>query len=235
MIVPIIGCVLTDIALLLNYLFIESLPLQFFYAEQLWQVFGGISVMYMGIYGYIASYTESKERSYRLVRNDAIESTGRIFGTICSPIVFKALGYLGVYVTRLSFTVFAMIYMIFIVKEDFQRKNASFSFKKYFISPLKDMTVTLIKPRPNNKRALIWLQFFIYGLYWMFVDESLTYLYLLDTFEGFNETKFAHYMLFDSLLLTICALTFSPLASNYFKLHDTTIQLIGQFSHQHFS
>ena len=118
MIVPIIGAVVTDAALLLNYLFIESVPLQLFYVEHLWQLFGGISIMYMGVYGYIASYTEPEERSYRLVRNDGIEHVGKILATFCSPIVFNQLDYLGTYVIRLCFSVVALLYLIFFVKEN---------------------------------------------------------------------------------------------------------------------
>ena len=228
MIVPIIGAVVTDAALLLNYLFIESVPLQLFYVEHLWQLFGGISIMYMGVYGYIASYTEPEERSYRLVRNDGIEHVGKILATFCSPIVFNQLDYLGTYVIRLCFSVVALLYLIFFVKENFERKSDStISFHRYFVRPLKDMSATLFKARPNNIRALIWLQFLIYALYWMFIDESLTYLYLLETFEGFDHTKLSHYVLYDNILNTfVGAFIFTPLASNYFKLNDTTLQLI---------
>ena len=228
MIVPIIGAVVTDAALLLNYWFIESVPLQLFYVEQLWQLFGGISIMYMGVYGYIASYTEPEERSYRLVRNDGIEHLGKIIANFCAPIIFNQLSYTGTYVIRLSFSLLAMLYLIFCVQETFQRKSdTSITFQRYFVQPLKDMSVTLVKARPNNIRALIWLQFLIYALYWMFVDESLTYLYLLDAFEGFDHTQFAHYVLYDSILNTVVgAFIFTPLTTNYFKLEDTTMQLI---------
>ena len=138
----------------------------------------------------------------RLVRNDGFESTAKILGTLCSPLIFTSFGYLGVYISRLSVTCLAMFYIIFIVKEDFEAKSKNFSFQKYFIDPLKDTAKTLAKTRPDNKRGLIWLQFLIYALYWMFVDESLMYLYLLDRFEGYDETKYSHYMLYDSILIT---------------------------------
>ena len=80
MLLPAIGMILRDAALLINYLFIEVLPLQFFYMQELWKLFGGISILYLGVYGYISAYTNTDERAYRLARCDGIESVGSILG-----------------------------------------------------------------------------------------------------------------------------------------------------------
>jgi MFS family permease len=53
MIIPMIGVLIGDTCLLFNYMYIETIPLEFFYTEQVWFFFGGISVMYLGVYGYI--------------------------------------------------------------------------------------------------------------------------------------------------------------------------------------
>ena len=80
MVIPLVGFVLTNVALLLNYLFIEHLPVQFFYVDRIWQLFGGVSVFYLGSYGYIASITSKNERAYRLARADGVETLSNIIG-----------------------------------------------------------------------------------------------------------------------------------------------------------
>ena len=79
-VLPAIGVVLRDIALLINCIFIKDMPLQFFYMERAWFLFGGISIMYLGIYGYIAAYTKVCDRSYRLARCDGCETSATILG-----------------------------------------------------------------------------------------------------------------------------------------------------------
>ena len=80
MVVPMIGNVLVSMSLLINYLFIETLPLQFFWMIKLSQFFGGTSVLYLGTYGYVATITSPKERAYRLARLDGIEVLASITG-----------------------------------------------------------------------------------------------------------------------------------------------------------
>ena len=45
---PMIGLLLSDIGTLINCIFIDKLPLEFFYMEQLWAFFGGMPVYYLG-------------------------------------------------------------------------------------------------------------------------------------------------------------------------------------------
>ena len=49
---PLIGMLIGDIAMLLNCIFIDVLPLEIFYFERAWAIFGGSSLFYLGVYGY---------------------------------------------------------------------------------------------------------------------------------------------------------------------------------------
>ena len=66
---------------------------------------------------------------------------------------------------------------------------------------------TIVKKRPNNKRYLIWLQYTAYGLYWMSLNspdtQSVLYLYLLATFEGYNEAMFSNFLTFQTAIALI--------------------------------
>ena len=58
------------------------------------------------------------------------------------------------------------------------------------------MCKTILKPRQNNLRGLVFLQIFIYALYWFGLNENSTqYLYMLKVFDGFNGEAFAHFMI----------------------------------------
>ncbi len=55
------GVLAANVSSLINVAFIESLPLEFFYLEQLAAVFGGLPVYYLGVYGFGSSFTRNPE------------------------------------------------------------------------------------------------------------------------------------------------------------------------------
>lgn len=64
----------------------------------------------------------------------------------------------------------------------------------YMIHPCMEMCKTIIKPRQYNLRCLLFLQIFIYALYWFALNENSTqYLYMLKVFDGFNGAAYAHF------------------------------------------
>ena len=45
---PMIGMLISDIGMLINYVFINELPIEFFYIEPIYSFFGGKAVYYLG-------------------------------------------------------------------------------------------------------------------------------------------------------------------------------------------
>ena len=75
------------------------------------------------------------------------------------------------------------------------RHMTSFLYR-YMIHTCMEMCKTIFKPRNNNLRFLLFLQIFIYALYWFALNENSTqYLYMLKVFDGFNGASFAHFMI----------------------------------------
>ena len=71
---PIIGVFLSDIAELINYAFIDSLPIEFFYVKDtLIGIFGGEPIYYIGIYGYGAAVSTLEDSPIRMARFDGCE------------------------------------------------------------------------------------------------------------------------------------------------------------------
>ena len=66
----------------------------------------------------------------------------------------------------------------------------------YLIRPCMEMCKTIFKKRSSNLRSLVFLQIFIYALYWFGLNENSTqYLYMLKVFDGFDGAGFAHYQI----------------------------------------
>ena len=117
MIFPMIGDLIGTLFNIINYAFIDTLPLEFFYTGNIGSFFGGYAVYYLGVYSYGTTITNPKERAYRLSRLDGMETIATVVGTLLSPVIFKQLGYYGSYSMGWLFSALAVIYMVFIVKE----------------------------------------------------------------------------------------------------------------------
>jgi MFS transporter, PCFT/HCP family, solute carrier family 46, member 3 len=114
---PMIGDLISTVFAIINYAFIETLPVEFFYTDKIGSFFGGYAVYYLGVYSYGTNITKPKDRAHRLARLDGMETTATIIGTILSPIIYKGLGYYGSYCFSGIFILLAIIYIILFVKE----------------------------------------------------------------------------------------------------------------------
>jgi MFS family permease len=65
---PLIGYSLTSITYIINWAFIDVLPVEFFYLGRINALFGGYAVFFLGVYAYGTSVTQPDERAYRLTR-----------------------------------------------------------------------------------------------------------------------------------------------------------------------
>ena len=78
---PIFGTLLSQLCMLINYLFINTFPVEVFYLRGVGAIFGGMSVYYLGIYGYGAAVSNSDERAHRLAIFDGFEQVKCIIYT----------------------------------------------------------------------------------------------------------------------------------------------------------
>ena len=78
--VPLIGMLIQNIFLLINFVYMENLPIEFFYSMNIFYLFGGKAVLYLGIYGFGTLTTKAKNRSRTLARYDGFENFGSLLG-----------------------------------------------------------------------------------------------------------------------------------------------------------
>ena len=75
---PIFGTMLTRIIMLINYAFLDRLPVEIFHLRSISSLFGGMSIYYLGYYGYGASISKPEDRAYRMSIFDGFEQVGLI-------------------------------------------------------------------------------------------------------------------------------------------------------------
>ncbi|TRY81172.1 hypothetical protein TCAL_13740 [Tigriopus californicus] len=248
LIVPLVGATLTSLLEILNLVFIDVFPTQFFYVEQLYSFFGGMSVFYMGFYGYGSSASNPQDRTTRLARFDGVEQAGGLIGTLLSPVLFSAIGYLGCYSIRAVLRFLALVYVIFIAKEPHQRKGKLFKTTKQtpdgsrsmsylevfwegimsiFIRPIIGMIQTVVRDRPKWLRLLLWMQLFIYGIYWFIAEENaLIYLYAIKIIPNYDGTVHSYHQIMLQIVGMVILLFVMPIICLKAQLHEGLI-LVG--------
>lgn len=121
--IPMIGDFISTIFNIINYAFIDTLPLEFFYTDKIGSFFGGYAVYYLGVYSYGTAITQPNERAYRLARMDGMETIATIIGTLLSPVVFKTLGYHGSFGISGAFILLAIVYFVKFVEEPIKKDS----------------------------------------------------------------------------------------------------------------
>ena len=235
---PIVGYFFSAIGGIINYMFLETLPLEFFYIETLPAFFGGLVVYYLGMYGYGASVSEPEERAHRIARLDGTETLATIAGTLLSPLVNQYLGPIGNYGLFGGFTLLSAIYLKICVREPIKNKSekkleleehhprsSSGVFYTTLVMPLMDMKALLLKPRKRILTILILIQLIVYCTYIFAFNSttSLLYLYMLVRFEDFQPEDFAYFSVTMSLCSVFFLMCFMPIVSGRFHLSDALL------------
>ena len=224
---PLCGYLIGSIMNIINYAFIEVLPVEFFYMNRINALFGGYAVMWLGIYGYVTTVTKPGERAYRLTRLDGVMTLSSVTGTFLSPYIFENMGYYGNYCLSSLLFCFAIIYLHFFVPEpiDTQKQkdnlpeNLTFSIDKNLgflpkilhgfkqilkisiLVPIEGMKSVIVKDRKTIIKVMIGLQFMCYLIY-MTAGQvyRLFYLYMMLVFENFSPKDYAHLNVTTSLI-----------------------------------
>ena len=97
LLLPIIGQVLEGIALLVNRIWFNELPLEALWLANIYDLMGGGAVWYLGVYSFAADITGSDDRASRMARFDGFEQVAFIVGNALSPLLFHLVGYQGAF------------------------------------------------------------------------------------------------------------------------------------------
>ena len=224
LIIPPIGLLLAVICNIINYAFIEILPLEFFYLENIFHLFGGTPVYYLGYYAYGTIIAKPEERANTLARFDGFERVGSLLGVAVSPLIFVHMGRFGNYGLELLCVIISIVYTIYLVpNNDITAEKDTSNFVRQFVfNPLKDMLKTIFKWRPNGIHWLIFIQILNYAIYcFCFEETGMRYLFLQKTFH-IGPVEYAILNTFTNVLYSIGLLFVFPII-NKFKFHDAAL------------
>ena len=148
----------------------------------------------------------------------------QFLGSLLSPTVFNYLGYYGSYLTYFFCCLPALIYLSCYVEEPIKKTEFEFSgfssfIQRFFLDPVKEMIMTISKPRPGNLRVLLIIQLFAYGLLWFNTQWSfgLEYNYMLLVFKNFTSEQFSYYNASQQILMSLFMLFIMP----KLKIHES--------------
>jgi MFS family permease len=249
---PLIGYLLNSLANIVNYAFIETFPVEFFYLNRIGYFFGGYAVYFLGTYSYGSTVAKPTERTYRLSRQDGMHGLANIVGTLISPYVFQNLGFYGNYVLSAIFFSIGIAYLCLIVKEPIKNayiasidipsqkdtnpcvrvsnhvlSNLKIFFKNAVIIPIQGMKSLLTRKRRTILKVLLTFQIINYGIYvFSYQAFRLTYLYMLLVFDDFKPKDYAFFQIVTSILQTVCLTLVMPILCGKLHLHDAMILFI---------
>ena len=230
---PMIGLLISDIGILINYIFIDVLPIEFFYIEPIWSFFGGKSVFYLGVYGFGTRISKPEDRASLLTRFDGFEMIAKFAGTLLSPLIKTYTNNYGNFGIKIAMTLSSVLYTICLIKEPplDNQNSKKISVKKLVLDPLIETFKCLFQFRPNKLHVLIAIQFYMFGTYWFVLEEKvIKYLYMLKTFAGFDATQYSWYYAYDRAIHAVGLLLILPICSKIFKMHDSLILTLTLFT-----
>ena len=244
-----IGFYMKDVIDWVFYIFLEDIPIYFLYADIPFEAM--TTGYFIAMYGIINKFVTKDKLATRIGFCDGIYSIGWIIGVTPSAVVFRAVGYYGVYaIAEIGLTLAFLYHLIFIrnnpplQEEDVGEEkpsdqmgntDKSMSKSKYIIQLLKAGTVdvikdlfnTLLKPRAHHMRPLIILTFIAMSFYYMTSNEySFTYAYMYLMWDVTPE-QYSLFSSTSSIVTLISLFGLQPLLSQVMKLHDSIILTLG--------
>jgi MFS family permease len=231
----------------LNYTFLEELPLEFLYLDVPVQALK--SGYYMALYGIISRYAAAGNLASRMAFLDGVVNVAFAVSTAPSAVIFRAVGYYGVYGISTGLITIGFVYHLFFVrnyprgheKEELDSKKKSNVktttekvtetrvatrpnlIQSMLVEPVKDLFTTLLKPRPNHMRPMLLLCFLGMILYYTALQElMLIYPYMLLVFEVTPE-EYATFNVASSVVTITSLFALMPLMTKVFKWHETVM------------
>lgn len=238
---PMLGRILGKTVHLFHLIFYSEFPVWGYYFTEMSDLMGGIPIYYMGVYGYGSNTVDQVKRASRLARFDGVEQVAYLIGAALSPIVFRAFGSWGSFLSGIVVNIAALWILIYhtpepiVLKEEtgtFKDSNSSdttFSkmaklFHRCVTQPLKETHVTLVQKRANGLRKVLYLAFFNYAMYLFIINiTSLEYLYLKLVFPGFTGEDMAIYKVLTKTFVLITMFVLMPYFNGKLHWHETSI------------
>ncbi|GAB1867267.1 Proton-coupled folate transporter [Camponotus japonicus] len=115
---------------------------------------GGISILMLASFCYIADITNNNERAWHLAWLDALISLGLLVGLLSGPTIYKTYGYTVVFSVATVLCTIATLYILFIPETIQSHTSGIYNIFDFIF--VKDLINTCIKKRDGFDRTLVW-------------------------------------------------------------------------------
>lgn len=185
MLMPIMGELMTSVSLILCVYFFYELPMEVagFVDSFFPSITGGWTTMFMGIFSYMGDITTIENRTLRIGIVNVFCTVGVPLGTALSGVLYKVVGFYGVFSISASFYVISFTYGLIRIKEaselnltikqstniansfksgdrfsfqDGKKRTALTSLKEFFdLQNIKETFTVVFKDGPNNRKKRV--------------------------------------------------------------------------------
>jgi hypothetical protein len=231
--------ILRDVIDVLNYAFLDTLPIEFLYLDSVTQLLGGFIAYYMACYGLVTRFNPTSKWATRLSTYDGVEAVMVLVGTSLAPALFRKVSYYGVYAMRSFLMAMAILYTVFVVREhpseaskekhllEQEKKKKPQSVSEFLssilIDPIVDLYHVIFGHRRHKMRPLLMTGFFLMVLYYATInDYALNFSYLKLKFN-IGPEEFAWVNVVATLGYVFSIFVLLPIMTQGLKLHETQV------------
>ncbi|RZC42749.1 uncharacterized protein BDFB_004854, partial [Asbolus verrucosus] len=234
---PIVGETLACLGLLVCTHFYHELPAEFnaFFEAVPPSLTGGWFAMFMAVFSYVAGVTSLQTRTLRIGAVNIFANLSFTVGNALSGILYRHVGFYGIYSIAVLFYLAGFVYGVFAIKE-IPQEGAECAEKGFFrdffdVSHVADTFKVAFKKGERNRKARICtimiLCVVIVGP--MHGEMSVLYLFLRYKF-GWNEVDYSIYSTFYVITHMFGTLFSLVLFTKILKIDDAALGMLSSAS-----
>ncbi|XP_014291289.1 probable peptidoglycan muropeptide transporter SLC46 [Halyomorpha halys] len=248
MLLPITGEFMTAIGLILCTYFFYELPMEVAgITEAIFPAFtGGWMTMFMAVFSYMGDITSLETRTLRIGIVNVCSSLSVPIGTAVSGILYKKIGYYGVFSLSASIYVLSFFYGYYKIPEE---KKVSISnekvsleeevkpgiigfFRDFFdLHHIKDTISVAFKSGANNRRKRVMLLMIVVIVVFGPMHGEMTVMYLFTRYRfNWNEVDYSIFNTYSMVTNLIGTAISVGVFSHMLKIDDAIIGVISCMS-----
>jgi len=237
LVLPSVGIILSQFIWMLNVYFMDA-SVYFLLFTSVSALFGGFTCFLIGIFSYISDITNVRERTSRLAIIDFFLFIGFPTGTFLSGLIFKHLGYYGIFGSVAVCQLVCMLYILMFVKESIEvdTENQLTLSSSWNLGSILNWRLvnevfeaTFRKRQHKMRRVILILIFCMLMNVTGLSEGSIVYNYTRKVFF-WTEQEFTRYLTFVVSFSGAASLIMMPLLSYVFRVHDAMIAIIACMS-----
>nr|XP_024215107.1 proton-coupled folate transporter-like isoform X2 [Halyomorpha halys] len=244
MLVPMVGEILTHTGLIICTYYFYELPMEVAgFTEAIFPaITGGWMTMVMAIFSYIADRTSVEDRTWRVAIVSGCTSFSVPIGMALSGILYRNIGFYGVFSLSASLSSFSILYCLFVLPEDrkptkkqaqLEQKLGFFGFLKDFFNPghLKDTITFVFKKGAHNRRMRVSLLMLAVIVIFGPLHGEMTVMYLFTRYRfNWNEVDYSIFNTYSMVTNLIGTAISVGVFSHMLKIDDAIIGVISCMS-----